>query len=160
MAGEATRRRSAAVWKWVSLLVLPAAFALSAWPAGAPPDTTSRKVARPAQRARAQFEIVARGLPTGTPTSTVTNTPTETPTNTATETPTETPTSTPSNTATNTPTNTATNTPTTTPTTSATVVVNPLLGAPAIPTVSGVGAALLAVLLMGVAVFYLIRTRQ
>jgi hypothetical protein len=138
MTTEVTGRRAVTVWKWLSLLVLPAAFGLSVWSAAAPPEATSRRAERTAQRAQA-FEIVARGFPTGVPTSTATHTPTTTPTNTAT----------------NTPTNTATNTPTSTAT--ATIVVAP--PAPAIPTVSGVGAVLMALLLMGVAVAYLIRTR-
>jgi len=149
MPGEAARRRSVCVWKWASLLVLPAAFALSVWAAAAPPSHTSRATARTARRAgQGQFTIVGRQIvvPTGTATSTPTNTPTRTATNTATNTPT------------NTATNTATSTPTRTATATATIVVEPP-SAPEIPTLSGVGAALLALLLAGAAALYLIRTR-
>jgi hypothetical protein len=90
-------------------------------------------------------------------TCTVTNvaftpTPTNTPTNTPTDTSTNTPTNTPTNTSTNTPTGTPSNTPTVTPT-----------GEPGlyeIPTLSGVGMTVMLLLLMGVAVAFLVRSRR
>ena len=140
MSGESAVRRTATVWKWVSLLLLPAAFALSVWAAGAPPSSNGARTAARAAKGFAQ-RIVARGFPTAFLTST--------PTNTATNTPTNTPTSTATSTATNTPTSTATATA---------IVLVPT--APEIPTLSGVGTALLILCLLGVAVLHLIRTRQ
>ena len=138
MSGETGARRTAAVWKWVSLLLLPAAFALSVWAAGAPPSSSGARTARAITKGFQQ-QIVARGFPTAflTPTNTATNTPTNTPTSTATNTPT------------NTPTSTAT----------ATAIVS-LPTAPEIPTLSEVGTALLILCLLGVAVLHLLRTRQ
>jgi hypothetical protein len=99
--------------------------------------------------------------PTSTPTNTPTNTPTETPTSTPTSTPTETPTSTPTSTATSTLTSTPTNTPTSTATptrTNTPFIEGPSV--PEIPTLSGMGAALLALLLMAVAAVQLARMRR
>jgi hypothetical protein len=151
--------------KWVGLALLPAAFGLTVWSAVAPPATGSRAVAQPSHR-QAQagtnkggagaYRYQIAGQIVGPPT--LTSTPTNTATPTRTSTPTST--STPTNTATATATATSTSTPTLTPTLTATVFVNQLLGPPAIPALSGLGAALLALLLTAVAVLHLIRSRR
>jgi hypothetical protein len=110
--------------------------------------------------------------PTNTPTATAsaTDTPTDTPTSTATSSPTITATDTPTSTATSTPTDTATSTQTPTPTGTSTATptntntptASPTLApgdVEVIPTLSGAGAGLLALLLMGLAVAFLIRRR-
>ena len=103
--------------------------------------------------------------PTVTPTSTPTDTPTITPTATSTPTATATPTATPTNTPTDTPTitPTPTNTPTATitPTSTNTPTVTPTSDVivPEIPTLSGRGIALMALLLLGIATLFLVRTR-
>lgn len=135
MHGEAGAGRTVTVWKWVSLLLLPAAFALSVWAAGAPPSSSSARTAARAETKGFAQRIVARGFPTAFLTSTPTNTATSTATSTSTPT--------------NTPTSTAT----------ATVIVQPPT-APEIPTLSEVGTAVLILCLLGVAVLHLLRTRQ
>jgi hypothetical protein len=101
--------------------------------------------------------VVFTPTPTDTPTNTPTNTLTNTPTNTPTDTPTNTPTSTTTNTPTNTPTNTLTNTPTNTPTITPTPEDVDLYE---VPTLSGVGMTVMLLLLMGIAVTFLVRSRR
>jgi hypothetical protein len=96
--------------------------------------------------------------PTSTPTSSPTNTPTSTSTRTPTPTSTSTPTSTP--TSTSTPTATPTSTATSTPTSTPTLTPTPVPRAPEVPTLSGAGAAFLVLLLSGLAVLLLLRSRR
>jgi hypothetical protein len=93
-------------------------------------------------------------------TPTATNTATVTPTATATATATQTATATATATFTVTATSTATAIVTITPTASATLLGAPGLQLYEIPTVSPVGAAVLALLLLGIAVAFLVRTRR
>jgi len=107
------------------------------------------------------FDAPVTATPTVTATPSATHSPTATSTATATVTPSGTPTQTGTitNTPTSSPTATSTVTRTNTPTITSTPVVRAPTGPPAIPALSAVGATMLVLLLAGLALVLLVRSR-
>jgi hypothetical protein len=125
------------------------------------PTVTATPSATNSPTATRTATVTVTPSPSGTPTQTRTNTPTSSPTttNTATSTSTSTSTQTITNTPTISPTTTSTATRTNTPTITNTPLVQAPVGPPAIPALSTIGAAMLALLLAGLALLLLVRSR-